>query len=120
MAIADLDLPVTFFGGTALARTYLADPEQGARLSEDIDLYAADRRELASALDERLPRLLRREYPGTTWDPSLASVRSVEPGQLVSREGLRVRLQLLGAEGDWPTEPTAVELRYWTRRAKCG
>src|SRR5581483_6266669 len=112
LALAGLDLPITFFGGTALARTYLADPTRGARLSEDIDLYGADRRELASALDDRLPRLLRREFPGSTWDPALAVVRSVDPGQLVSREGLRVRVQLLAAQGDWPAEPTEIQLRY--------
>jgi hypothetical protein len=112
MALAELDLPITFFGGTALARTYLADPGQGARLSEDIDLYTPDRREVASVLDERLPRLMRREFPGTVWDPALSGVRSVEPGQLLSREGLRVRVQLLNAEGEWPADKTDVELRY--------
>ena len=36
--LADLELPVVFFGGTALGRTHLINPEGGARLSEDIDL----------------------------------------------------------------------------------
>jgi hypothetical protein len=112
LALAELDLPMTFFGGTALARTFLMDPAAGARLSEDIDLYGPDRRESASILDDRIPRLLRREFPGTSWDPALSAVRSAEPGQLVSREGLRVRVQLLNAEGDWPAEPTEVQLRY--------
>src|SRR5437762_3487194 len=79
MGLAALDLPITFFGGTALARTHLTDPERGARLSEDIDLYCTDRRAIASTLDDRLPRLLRREFPGTTWDPPLSAVRDVEP-----------------------------------------
>ncbi|HCT75365.1 MAG TPA: hypothetical protein DGG94_02790 [Micromonosporaceae bacterium] len=118
-AIAELDVPVTFFGGTALARTHLRDPDAGARLSEDIDLYGPRRREVAAILDQELPRLLRREFPGTTWDPALSTVRSVDPGQLVSRDGLRVRVQLLDSEGgghqdlaQWPTERRDVDLRY--------
>jgi predicted nucleotidyltransferase component of viral defense system len=54
---------VTFFGGTALARTLLP----GNRLSEDIDLIARrSRRDVAALLDDTLPRALRREFPGST------------------------------------------------------
>jgi hypothetical protein len=80
-ALADLALPVILFGGTALARTHLSDPDAGARLSEDIDLYTPQRRATAVVLDERLPQRLRREFPGIRWDPTLAKVGSVEPGQ---------------------------------------
>lgn len=80
LALSIMDMPVVFFGGTALSRTFLTDPEIGARLSEDIDLCTEDRAEVAAELDERLPRLLRREYPGTTWDPPLRSGRTVDPG----------------------------------------
>lgn len=118
-AIAELDVPVTFFGGTALARTHLLDPDAGARLSEDVDLYGPRRKEVAAILDQELLRLLRREFPGTTWDPALSTVRSVDPGQLVSRDGLRVRVQLLDSEGgghqdlaQWPTELRDVDPRY--------
>ena len=117
-AIAGLDLPLTFFGGTALARTHLADPDAGGRLSEDIDLYSSTRRKIAIALDDHLPRLLRREFPGSRWDPPLSAVRPVQAGQLVSRGGLRVRIQLLDSHGGhhdlarWPTEIRAVDLRY--------
>ncbi|OLB77525.1 MAG: hypothetical protein AUI14_15825 [Actinobacteria bacterium 13_2_20CM_2_71_6] len=117
-ALGALDLPVTFFGGTALARTHLADPEAGARLSEDIDLYGPDRPGVAAVLGDRLPRLLRREFPGSGWDPPLAAVRAVDAGQYVSGAGLRVRVQLLDSLGDhhdlanYPTEIRAVDLRY--------
>jgi predicted nucleotidyltransferase component of viral defense system len=117
-AIAGLDLPLTFFGGTALARTHLADPAAGGRLSEDIDLYSSARREVATTLDQQLPRLLRREFPRARWDPPMSAVRAVEPGQLVSDGGLRVRIQLLDSQNShhdlarWPTEIRTVHLRY--------
>lgn len=117
-AIAGLDLPLTFFGGTALARTHLADPGAGGRLSEDIDLYSSARREVAATLDQQLPRLLRREFPRARWDPLLSAVRAVEPGHLVSENGLRVRIQLLDSQNShhdlaqWPTEIRTVHLRY--------
>jgi predicted nucleotidyltransferase component of viral defense system len=69
-ALAGLQAPVVFFGGTALARTYLTDPGAGARLSEDIDLYGNGRRETAALLDVQLPQRLRREFPRTAWDPT--------------------------------------------------
>lgn len=92
---------VLFVGGTALARTHLADPAAGGRLSEDIDLGVPERDAVATALDERLPRQLRKEFPGTSWDPPLRSVKSaIEPGTLVTTTDLRVRVQLLDHE-DW-------------------
>ncbi|WP_177229547.1 nucleotidyl transferase AbiEii/AbiGii toxin family protein [Lentzea albida] len=106
---------VLFVRGTALARTHLADPAAGGRLSEDIDLWAPDRRAVADALDEGLPGLLRREFPRTSWDPPLRSTRSaVEPGVLVTTSDLRVRVQLLDHEewAPWPSEAVRIETRY--------
>jgi predicted nucleotidyltransferase component of viral defense system len=117
-ALAQLRLPVVFFGGTALSRTYLRDPSSGARLSEDIDLYTAERKEAAAALDERLPRLVRREFPRIRWEPTISSVRSADAAQLVTPDGIRVRLQLLDSGrhhrdyATWPTRETEVHLRY--------
>lgn len=117
LAITELRLPVVFFGGTSLARTYLADPNAGGRLSEDIDLYAFDRRAIASTLDADLPRALRREYPGTRWDPPPGAVRGLDPARLVTRDGLSLKIQLLNAFdhhelAKWPTEQHSVDLRY--------
>jgi predicted nucleotidyltransferase component of viral defense system len=117
-ALADLQAPVVFFGGTALARTYLTDPDSGARLSEDIDLYGTRRRETAALLDEQPPQRLRREFPRTAWDTTLSSVRSSDPAQLVTSDGLRLRIQLLDSGGNhhdyarWPVAETGVRLRY--------
>jgi hypothetical protein len=123
-AMALVDVPFTFFGGTALARTYLREPENGARLSEDIDLYSSRRDDVASAFDREIPQSLRKEFPGSRWDRPLTAVRNVEPGRLVSADGLRVQVQLLDAAGAyheharWPTEVRAVDLRYRTRRER--
>jgi predicted nucleotidyltransferase component of viral defense system len=106
---------VLFVGGTALARTHLSDPAAGGRLSEDIDLWTADRSAVATALDEQLPRWLRREFPRTSWDPPLRSTRSsVEPGVLVTTADLRVRVQLIdhGDWARWPSEAVRIETRY--------
>jgi len=106
---------VLFVGGTALARTHLADPAAGGRLSEDIDLWVPERDSVAATLDELLPRRLRREFPGTSWDPPLRSAKSaVEPGLLVTPEDLRVRVQLIDHEdwARWPSETTRIETRY--------
>jgi predicted nucleotidyltransferase component of viral defense system len=118
VALAAIDAPVTFFGGTALSRTHLTDPLTGARLSEDVDLYGPDRRRTAALLDRELPLYLRREFPGCFWDPALSSVRSIDAGQLVTADGLRVRVQVLDMSADhadlrrWPTEVAPISLRY--------
>jgi predicted nucleotidyltransferase component of viral defense system len=116
-AIAQLDLPVVFFGGTALARVWLTDPETSGRLSEDIDLYTDDRKAAAATLTERLPRLLRREFPGAAWDPALNAVRAVDPARLVTRDGIQVRIQLLSTAehrelASWATETRSLIMRY--------
>ncbi len=53
---------VTFFGGTALCRTWLPD----LRLSEDIDLLV-DSRNIGSEIREHISRALRREFPTIEW-----------------------------------------------------
>lgn len=117
-AIGARDLPVTFFGGTALCRTFIVDPADGARLSEDIDLYTEKRAEVARSLDGELPRLLRREFPGIAMSPELSSVRAVEPAVLRSPDGLQVRVQVLDCHRGhddlmrYPTEVRPVVLRY--------
>lgn len=116
-ALASLEAPVVFFGGTALARTWLTDPANGGRLSEDIDLYTDQRQDVADLLTRQLPITLRREFPGSSWQPSLDTVRSTEPARLVSRDSTEVRIQLLSTAqhrelAAWPTEHTTVSLRY--------
>ena len=52
-ALQDIHSEMIFFGGTALARTYLT---QG-RLSEDIDVYSSNRQSLCREIDE-LPEMI--------------------------------------------------------------
>lgn len=102
---------VVFFGGTALARSVLPD----GRLSEDIDLIAADNRTtVAATLTTAIPRALRREFPGLTWSPSPADSRGIDPAVLRSPDGLAVRIQLLSPTGypRWPTEQVDLVQRY--------
>jgi predicted nucleotidyltransferase component of viral defense system len=107
---------VTFFGGTALARTHLPD----GRLSEDIDLIAAarPRKKLAADLDSVLPRALRRDYGRLTWRPALSEVRDTEPATMIDDQGLAIKVQLLRPDGypPWPTEVRSLEQRYSTVR----
>lgn len=112
-----LDLPVVFFGGTALARTHLATPQLGGRLSEDIDLYTSTRSEVARVLEADVPHQLRKEFPSSGWDPPPTRIRSTDPAQLVTGDELRVRVQLLDTDKHqelpaWPTELRELQIRY--------
>lgn len=100
-----------FFGGTALSRSLLPD----GRLSEDIDLIArGSRRQIAEHLTTALPRALRREFPGLSWEPSLTQVRDIDAALLRSPEGLTVRVQLLDPVGypNWPVHSVDLVQRY--------
>lgn len=103
---------VTFFGGTALARTYLAT----GRLSEDIDLIATGARgETAAAIEQTLEPALRRSHGRISWAPRLTAVRDTDPAVLLANDGqLAVRIQLLDHRGypTWPTEFRPIEQRY--------
>lgn len=100
-----------FFGGTALARTYLP----AGRLSEDIDLIAVtDRRSVARALSRTVERALRVTHGRVNWTVALADVRDTDPASLVTADGLMVRVQLLSAQGysPWPTAVHDIDQRY--------
>jgi predicted nucleotidyltransferase component of viral defense system len=116
VALVELKAPVVFFGGTALARTHLADPFDGARLSEDIDLHTGQRQAVAQLLEAKLPRALRREFPGAEWDVPLSSVRDKDSA-IFAVEGMALRIQLLDTNRypdyeRYPTELREVALRY--------
>lgn len=100
-----------FFGGTALSRSFAPD----GRLSEDIDLIAlGSRSALATELDRDLPRAIRREFPDATWRPALGAVRDSQPANLVTPDGISVRIQLLSRTGypAWPSESRTLTQRY--------
>lgn len=100
-----------FFGGTALARTFLP----GGRLSEDIDLIAVhDRPTVAKAISRTIDRALRVTHGRTTWTIPLAEVRDIDPATLRTDDGMSVRVQLLKAQGypPWPTMVHDIDQRY--------
>lgn len=100
-----------FFGGTALARTYLPS----GRLSEDIDLIAvADRRSTARAITRTIERALRVTHGRVDWTVAQADIRDTDPASLVTSDGLVVRVQLLSAQGypPWPTAIHDIDQRY--------
>ena len=102
---------LVFFGGTALAYTHLLD----GRVSEDVDLLADPRPAVAGWLDQHLPRLLRREFPGAQWLPAPSAVRSPGSTLLVAATGESVRVQVLDWDHDWrryPVERRVLDPRY--------
>jgi predicted nucleotidyltransferase component of viral defense system len=102
---------VTFFGGTALARTHLPD----GRLSEDLDLIAVgSRARVVSDVESTLASSVRRTFGRLTWTPPLTSVRDVDPAVLTTADGLTVRVQLLDPVGcpPWPIESHVLTQRY--------
>lgn len=99
-----------FYGGTALCRTYLPD----SRLSEDIDLLSANFEGTLESLAERLPRHLRREFPGAILQPG-AKEGLGRQANLVSAERLQLKIYVGAAHVEhpsWRFQPTAVNLRY--------
>lgn len=109
-AVARLATDAVFFGGTALARTHLP----AGRLSEDVDLYAAQRRDVARTLTTGLPATLRREFPRLVWDPAPDDVAENGTALLVAERVPPVRLQVLDGRGYalWRTERRSVDVRY--------
>ena len=101
---------LTFFGGTALSRTHLAD----ARLSEDIDLIArVSRTELAGQIEQAVRRGIARSHGRPTWHPALTVTTGSQPAVLSVPDGTSVQVQLLGGEGySWPTEVVEIRQRY--------
>lgn len=102
---------VVFFGGTALARTYLP----AGRLSEDLDLITVPpRAELVADVERALATGVRREYGQLSWTPALSAVTGSAPATLSSRDGLQVRVQLLDPLGypRWPAVPRLLHERY--------
>ena len=60
--LANFNTELVFYGGTALARTFL----ETGRLSEDIDLYTNSSKTLLHELDA-IPELITQEFPEANW-----------------------------------------------------
>jgi len=102
---------LTFFGGTALSRTFLPV----LRLSEDIDLIVrGDRADMARQIEQAVARDLARTHGTATWNPGLTQTRGPEDAVLRVGDNVQVRFQLLTKAGypDWPTERRQLIQRY--------
>lgn len=98
---------LTFFGGTALCRTWLPN----LRLSEDIDLLV-DSKNAADDITKHVSRQLRREFPEHQWE-QLDTTNDVDTWSLASGDST-IKVQFVWRQ-EWqavPTTGTAVELRY--------
>lgn len=101
---------LVFYGGTALARTHLPH----FRLSEDVDLLVAPRREWAERIERHLPSVLRRGFGPVQWRPAPSEVPSGAASMLVAGDRA-VRLQLVSLDREerrWPVERRQLEMRY--------
>ena len=107
----DVGEQVAFFGGTALARTFLTD----GRLSEDLDLIALGHRtEVGEALARTITRHLARDFGRPTYSPSFTSTRGAEAVNVVFPSGPRLQIQLLPSDHypAWPFERRELVQRY--------
>jgi len=86
-ALKNIESEFVFYGGTALARTYLTS----GRLSEDIDIYS-DNRDLLILEFERLPEWIEQEFPKANW--------VVSPSATKDPEGCTVKLRPSHASKD--------------------
>lgn len=93
---------ITFFGGTALCRTWLPD----IRLSEDIDLLI-DSPTDGEGLRTHITRRLRREFPNLTWT-RLGSQHQIETWNLAA-DDLEVKVQLAQWRHGWQAIPIVTE-----------
>lgn len=110
-AIQDLRSEMVFYGGTALSRTFLTD----GRLSEDIDLYAGDRKKLCEELDE-IPDLIEQEFPEANWQKMPSQLKDAESTNLSCGSAIQVKVQVVDSNSrGWqkvPVEITEIFQRY--------
>ena len=99
-----------FFGGTALARTYLPD----ARLSEDIDLISrGPRSAIANSIQASVRRGLARSHGRPEWRPALSATSGSQAAVLQIEGVASIQVQLVGGDGySWPTEVRDIDQRY--------
>lgn len=104
------DPDFTFFGGTALCRTW----SQDTRLSEDIDLLVDDHVAGAESLSSLISKGLRREFPKLGWR-DIERRHEIDTKALEGDGELSLRVQFVKWRKDWralPLTVAQVRLRY--------
>lgn len=109
--LSNFNTDLVFYGGTGLARTFL----NFGRLSEDIDLFTSNRRDLLHELDA-IPELIIQEFPEAHW--STKPSQTVDPGKalLVCERGVQIEVQAISTQlRGWqqiPVEIMQIHQRY--------
>ena len=93
---------ITFFGGTALCRTWCGD----SRLSEDIDLLVDHHLAAAQAFPALITRALRREFPNAVWS-DVERRHEVDTKMLYGGDGTVVKVQFVQWRRGWEILPVA-------------
>ena len=110
-ALQKIKSPMVFFGGTALARTFLPN----GRLSEDIDLFTAKRESLCEEIDG-IPTLIQREFPNAFWESLPSNAFDAQDLLLHCDDSIRVKMQIVESETrGWSAVPvtlTSIHQRY--------
>lgn len=110
--LPNFNTDLVFYGGTGLARTFL----NFGRLSEDIDLFTSNRRDLLHELDT-IPELIIQEFPEAYW--STKPSQTVDPGKalLVCERGVQIEVQAISTQlRGWqqiPVEKRQIHQRYF-------
>jgi predicted nucleotidyltransferase component of viral defense system len=102
---------LTFYGGTALSRTWLID----GRLSEDVDLLVHEqRRQVGAALAAVIEHDVAPACGPVAWSKDPASARDAELLSLQIGANTVVGVQLADADSrpHWPTVETPIHQRY--------
>ena len=110
-ALQKIESQMVFFGGTALARTYLPS----GRLSEDIDLFTNSRTALSQEIND-LPSLIEREFPNASW--ALLPSRAADAQDIFLRcdDLIQVKMQIVESKTrGWeavPVQSSVIFQRY--------
>jgi predicted nucleotidyltransferase component of viral defense system len=110
-ALSMLTPDAVFYGGTAIARTYLPN----FRLSEDIDLFVTPRQAAVQRIEGELPGMLSRDYGKTQWLTLPSSVRESGDAFLAGERGAVLKLQVGEYDDErrrWPVEARKLDLRF--------
>lgn len=110
-ALQTINSEMVFFGGTALARTFLTR----GRLSEDIDLYSSNRLSLCKEIDD-LPTTVEQEFPRATWDVLPSQTSDIQSSLLICEPSIQIQVQITDSRSrGWriiPTVLTEIHQRY--------
>lgn len=109
-ALQRISTEFVFYGGTALARTFLTM----GRLSEDIDLYSSDRRALCRELDE-LPKLIKEEFPQAVWNVIPSQTVDPQSSLLLCDSSTQIKVQAVGSQTRGWSKVPKVQSRIYQR-----